>query len=58
MNKQDFIIIYLTVNLLILQILYMKEVRRSAYLEGQLAVMTSFQEAVNQAVGYPESRPK
>lgn len=41
MNKQDWIILYLSVSLAVSQILWLRDARRASYLEGREAVFTA-----------------
>jgi len=55
MNKQDIIIIYLSISLLIVQFLWVKDIRQAEYQRGRAEVLEVMAELTEQA---PYTAPK
>jgi hypothetical protein len=58
MAKSEWVVLWLSLQLAVTTGLWVRAERRASYAEGQLAVLNSFDQAVNDAIGYPESQPK
>lgn len=57
--KENLIIIYLSISLLIVQILWLKAEKRASYLEGQQSIAEAIQKAVDEVEPpYTNDQPK